>query len=296
MVVSSDKGIHVINKMDTMIEIRTMDDALPLIGSFHRFQWLLDVIVLLVNFSMSYQNVIMYFLTLTPTWQCEQGSKTCLWNGTHQGNDHRRCNLSRTEWQYTERVEYSLVTTFDLHCKDEWLVHLLMSIFFIGYAFGAIIIGWAADNYGRKTVFFPSVAVVLVIGFLSSFSPYLVLIIVSQFLIGFFVAGTMAQGFVLLLEVIDNHHRPFGGIFIFVSASFAWAFIALKAYLLKNWKQLCMVSTAPYFLVIFFARLVLFSLNVTYNQSRVTILRISRANQQLKTVSNFPTEVFDEKH
>ena len=113
--------------------ILTVDEVLTKIGPYGRTQKLLDVVFFVMNLPVSMQFLITTFTAVTPSWKCVNNSTECLHNNTRLGNDRSRCDLPRLSWDYTEPKEFSLVTQFDIHCKDEWLLILLYSIFFLGW-------------------------------------------------------------------------------------------------------------------------------------------------------------------
>ena len=152
--------------------------------------------------------------------------------------------------------EFSLVTQFDIHCGDEWLLHLLPSIFFLGGGVGAIILGWIGDKYGRKPLLIPSFTIILAVGCVSSFSPNIYLIVVSRFIIGFFLHGTTNQGVIILSEVVGCKQRPFACITTYISTSTAWCLLVLQAYLIMNWKILSIICTAPFIFAILLLKFV----------------------------------------
>ena len=59
---------------------------------------------------------------------------------------------------------------FDLVCSRGFLGWLANAMLFFGWTIGAIVLGPVADRYGRKSVLFPSVLVVLVVTFAMAFA------------------------------------------------------------------------------------------------------------------------------
>lgn len=169
--------------------VKTSEEVLKQIGEFGLFQKLLDSIVCLIYFFIGYQVLIMYFMTLTPSWRCKANSTECLSNATLPEDDFSRCNMSRSEWDYVEHAQYSLITEYDIHCDRYWLRELLSSIHFVGWGIGAFILGWIGDKRGRKVLLFPSVLVIIVMNIASAFVRNVYVMVVVRFAVGFLLPG-----------------------------------------------------------------------------------------------------------
>lgn len=226
------------------------DEILTYTGEFGRFQQLLVAAICALYFFVSFQLLITYFISDTPSWRCRPNSTLCPFNKTLTENDNRRCDIPRTEWYYTESKHFSLVTEFDVECKHRWILGLISSIHFVGYGIGSIVLGYVGDKYGRKVLLFPSLIVMLVVGFISSFLASIYLIIVCRFIAGFFIPGILVQGNILLSEFVGNKTRPFATMIPFVILSVGYCVLDFNAYMLKNWKTLTRVSTVPYLLLL----------------------------------------------
>ncbi|XP_057314092.1 solute carrier family 22 member 3-like [Hydractinia symbiolongicarpus] len=234
----------------------TVDQMLTHVGEFKRYQWLLDAIYCIMLIPATYQVLIMYFAALNPPWRCIKNGTVCTSNQTFDGDDKTRCNLPRSEWEYTEAKEYSIVTQFDINCDNEWQVHLTTSILFIGWGIGAVVLGWVADNYGRKIVLFPCMVMVILIGFVTSFVPNITLFILCRFAVGFFTPGTSVQMFILISEVVGSRFRPLAGIILWVFFTLGLCILGLKAYFIREWKILFIVCTVPYVFVLLFFKFI----------------------------------------
>ena len=237
-------------------EFRSVEELLPLIGEYGRYQKLLDLVFSFFNLPIAMQILMMTFATITPSWRCQDNNNNnteCVANSSviFPPTDEKRCEYNRTSWEYIEVKEFSLVTQFNIDCNDKWILQLLPSIFFVGWGIGSFVLGFIGDKFGRKFLLFPCTFVLILIGFVSSFLTNIYLIIASRFLIGFCVFGTTTQAYILISEVVGSKQRPFACNIIFLFTSIGWGLLALQAYLLKNWKTLSIVSSAPYILLLF---------------------------------------------
>ena len=250
----------------------TIDEALIYLGGYRQFQWIVDAIFCFMAMPRVFQVLLMYFAALDPPWKCVENSTVCLLNGTLPSSNRARCGMSRSDWEYTQPKDLSIASQFNLQCENEWQMHLLTSIVFLGWGLGAIVLGWIADNYGRKCVIYPSQAIIIIVGFICSFFKNIHLIVLCRFVIGFFIPGATVQSFVLASEYVAPQHRPFAGLIIFVSFSASMCVLALKAYLIRNWKYLSIVCTIPYIISL-----------VTYSfiPESVRWLRLKRGRSEL---------------
>lgn len=164
--------------------------------------------------------------------------------------------MPRSEWQFAQPKEYSVMTQFDLYCDKETYSLIATSMVFVCWAIGAVILGWVADKYGRKMVLLPSTAAVLFLSLISAFSPSFGFYAVIRVLIGFFVPGSSVQMFILISEFVGPKHRPLAGITLWLAFSCSLALLGLKAYFIRTWKMLMIACTAPYFFILLFFKFI----------------------------------------
>ena len=233
-----------------------VDEMLKYVGEFGPYQWLLEGICFLVIFVQAFQQLIMCFAALNPSWKCVDNSSVCILNGTLPSDDNRRCHMTRNEWMYTEPLDYSIITQYDIYCHREWLIHLTTSVFFISWGIGAITLGWMADNYGRKPVFMSSFYAVIIVAFLSAFLPNIYLFLLSRLIVGFFIPGVNVQVFILITELVGCKYRAFAGQFVLIGSSISLCVLGLKAFFIRKWKMLFIICTVPYIFIIAFYRFI----------------------------------------
>ena len=201
---------------------------------------------------MVFPTLIMFFAAMNPTWECVPGNVICTSNATFPADNHTRCSMPRGAWRYTEPDTFSIVTQFDLSCSRQWMIYLTTSIFFFGWLVGSMVTGWAADMYGRKTILYPCLAMVIFFGFLSAFATNIWFFVVCRFLTGFIYPGTTVQMSIILSELVGQKYRP---VLVFVY----WGFfsiglivLGLKSYLIRNWRTLFIICTLPYTIILGF--------------------------------------------
>lgn len=238
--------------MEDKKRLVSLDEMIEVVGPFNKFQWILDAMFCMMLVPQTFQALIMYFGALDPGWRCTKNSSICLSNETMSPDNNARCSMPRTEWEFTEAKDFSIITQFDINCNNMWLANLTSSALFIGWGIGAVVLGWIADNYGRKIVLFPATMTLLVLGLFNSFAPNIESFIAFRFFIGFVTPGVGVQSFILISEIVGGKFRPLAGIILWFFFTVALCILGLKAYLIRQWKTLFIVCTVPYVFVIFF--------------------------------------------
>lgn len=84
---------------------------------------------------------------------------------------------------------------------------LLGSSSFIGMAAGALFWGFVSDTYGRQLVFNATVWLTFFGGFLSSFSPNYLVLLLLRFTAAFGIGGMMPVDYTVFLEFLPTHDR-----------------------------------------------------------------------------------------
>ena len=90
-----------------------LDELLPIIGEFGRFQIIVDIALCILQAPGIMLIFLPYFSQHNPPWKCVANSSTCLLNGAYSlasKSYEARCQLPRSEWEYTEAKDYSVVT------------------------------------------------------------------------------------------------------------------------------------------------------------------------------------------
>lgn len=228
----------------------TIDDVLHKTGSYGMYQILLTIALCIFMIPLSFPVLIMYFTALEPPWRCVSNSTVCIINQTMTSDNYAKCSMQRSEWKFTENNDYSIITQFDIYCDRKWIIHLTTSALFIGWGMGSLLFGWIADNYGRKVTLFPSLLGVIILNFLTAFSPNAFIFTLGRLLIGIFISGAFYHLFICMSEFTSNKYRPFSLNMIKCSFPIGLCIMALKAYFLRKWKLIHIACSVPYLLII----------------------------------------------
>jgi len=204
------------------------------------------------------------------------------------------CRFSgQTQFRFQQQEKFSIITEFQLICDKSYLNQVANSMFFIGAFFGTIVIGWISESFGRKPVMFFCLAIVSFIASLSAFADSFWYFILARSLSGFFLSGIAVSLYVIASEVIGFSYRTISDIFIWNYFSLGLMLLTMKAYLLKNWRHLQLVTTLPYLSMIACFRFFPESLRWLwrtghYNRANKTVSFIAAENKNSDALTMFP--------
>ena len=238
--------------METKV-IENIDELYKMLNGYGRFQRIVNVMLACMIIPQSFHVLIMYFVAQGPKWRCVENSTVCQLNGVQDSHNTYRCNIPHIDWKYANPLEYSIISEFSLDCEKEWIVHLATSVHYIGWATGAIILGMAANKYGRKNVIFSSCLIISITGTVSACIPNIYLFLICRFVIGFATPGSVSVLYMMMGELVDDEHRSFASIVITATNTAALSLLGLKAIYIRRWRNLLLACSLPYvFLLVFY--------------------------------------------
>ncbi|XP_020625382.1 solute carrier family 22 member 5-like, partial [Orbicella faveolata] len=137
------------------------------------------------------------------------------------------------------------LSQFDLVCERGSFGFISTSVIFLGFFIGSICVSTISDKFGRKHPLFVCGFICAIFNFASVFAPAFWVFAVFRCIIGFMQGAFTIPVFVLATELSGVRHRSTGGALIWLGFSAAVMSLAGLAYLIRDWKQLTMVSGAP---------------------------------------------------
>ena len=141
-----------------------------------------------------------------------------------------------------ENSFHSIRSEWGLYCADEWKAGMLNSLFFVGYMFGAAILGGKADQMGRRKCFglscIISGAFTLSCAAVNSWQLYAVL----RMGVGFGIGGLGIVCYVFCSEFVGPTYQAIQGVAqALVVFSGANLLLAGVAYAIPGWRALTVV-------------------------------------------------------
>jgi len=234
-----------------------IDEYLFRSGECGLYQVYLVCLMMFISFPLGYPPMVFYFIGYDPAWVYTKdlpANNLGFLNSTdvkvHPRDDHRRCRIDRSEWQYYY-TKSSLTTDFDLVCDRSWLLAFSGSSFFIGWGIGSIIMGYLSDMYGRKTILIPALFLDLFCLFIHWFITSIYVVIAVRFIMGIFHAGPALNHFILVIELVGPTYRVLANNLSGFTWGLASIIMALHAYYIDDWRLLCVCLSAPYMVCVF---------------------------------------------
>ena len=180
----------------------------------------------------AFLTLVSVFTQRTPEWECvnddenddifysyciEQKAKRieddlsvlCSLNEYYEEN--KKNNTEEIIWKWTNKKQ-SIVSEFNLICKEEYKVQLASSMFFVGFFFGAGLLGQLSDVKGRRTGVYAAVLISSLGAGLASISYSYSQYFVAVFIGGFGVGGIGVASFVLCTEPLGISWKGIMGI------------------------------------------------------------------------------------
>ena len=150
-------------------------------------------------------------------------------------------------WEYDKDVFLStIVTEWDLVCKDDWKAPLTTSLFFVGVLMGSFISGQLSDRFGRKNVLFLTMGMQTGFSFLQVFSVNFEMFTVLFVLVGMGQISNYVAAFVLGTEILSKSIRIiFATLGVCIFYAFGFMVLPLFAYFIRDWRMLLLALTVP---------------------------------------------------
>ncbi|XP_062381046.1 organic cation/carnitine transporter 2-like [Sardina pilchardus] len=257
------------------------DDDTAFLGEWGPYQKLMFILLSLSSIPNGYVGMAMVFLADIPPHHCRLPSLNSSSYGgpgynlslpteevkgqvilsrcrryTEQGALDAESNQS-TEycldgWVFSkERYVSTIVTEWDLVCDDEWKTPFTVTVFFFGVLAGSLLSGIISDRYGRKFIFFATMAVQTVFSLIQAASNSWEMFCVFYFIVGLGQIANYCAAFILGCELMNKSCRvAFATLGVSLSYAFGYLCLPVFAYFIRDWRLLTVALSAPGFLYI----------------------------------------------
>ncbi|KAJ3635442.1 hypothetical protein MTP99_008350 [Tenebrio molitor] len=267
-----------------------LDDVLPHVGEFGRYQKLVLWFILLPGtFPCGFHAYNQLFMAATPEHWCkvdglDQHDPKLVRNisvptavqldGQTRFSQCRMydLNYTNTSLEFYESVNYTTVSTipckhgwvydkqghentviteWDLVCDRDLSATLALVLLGIGGLIGNYIFGYVQDGVGRKPAFFIYLFIQCVFGTATAFAQNFTTWVVCRVGVGFTVPAILGTPYVLAIELVGPRHRTLVTILVNIAYSLALVSLSIIVWAVRDWRLLALATTLP-FVTLFF--------------------------------------------
>ncbi|KAL0973940.1 hypothetical protein UPYG_G00213220 [Umbra pygmaea] len=170
-------------------------------------------------------------------------------SATGFGNETEGC---LDGWEFSkEQYISTIVTEWDLVCDDAWKAPFTVTVFFLGVVTGSILSGIISDRYGRRFIFFATMAVQTVFSILQATSTSWEMFCILYFLVGMGQIANFCAAFILGSELLVRNIRVnFALLGIPVCYAVGYTALPMFAWFIRSWRILLIALSLPGFLYI----------------------------------------------
>ncbi|KAL7976439.1 hypothetical protein Chor_008388 [Crotalus horridus] len=156
-------------------------------------------------------------------------------------------------WVYPTMSVPTLVTEFDLVCDQRDLNDISQSIFMGGLLAGSLIFGSLSDRIGSRMSILITLFIMGFFGTALSLAPHFYVYIALRFVVGAALAGISISIATLSSEWVGPSYRPQALIIIHCANALGQMALAGVAYFVRDWRLFQITTSAPAFLIFFYA-------------------------------------------
>ncbi|XP_059554317.1 solute carrier family 22 member 4 isoform X1 [Myotis daubentonii] len=150
-------------------------------------------------------------------------------------------------WEFSQDVYLStIVTEWNLVCKEDWKTPLTTSLFFVGVLLGSFFSGQLSDRFGRKSILFATMAVQTAFSFLQIFSTNWEMFTVLFVIVGMGQISNYVVAFILGTEILGKSVRIiFSTLGVCTFFAVGYMLLPLFAHFIRDWRMLLLALTVP---------------------------------------------------
>ncbi|XP_011063251.1 PREDICTED: organic cation transporter protein isoform X1 [Acromyrmex echinatior] len=155
-------------------------------------------------------------------------------------------------WEYeTSEITSSIVIDFDLVCDRAIYPTIGLVVLNAGGPIGVYLFGTLNDRIGRRLSFFTCLAILIIGGFLTAISSNFWTWVSTRFVVGLTIPAIYQIPFIISLELVGPNYRSFVTVMTCTFYTLGLCMLAGVTYLIRDWRTLAMTTSVP-FLIYFF--------------------------------------------
>ncbi|XP_065342384.1 carcinine transporter isoform X2 [Cloeon dipterum] len=158
-------------------------------------------------------------------------------------------------WEYDlSDISSSIVIDFSLVCEHAIYPTLGLAALNAGGPIGVYAFGVLNDGIGRKKSFFLCLAVLIVGGLMTTFSPDFWTWAISRFIVGLTIPAIYQIPFIIALELVGANYRSFVTVLTCIFYTLGLVLLAGITYFIRDWQIMAFATSAPFLLYFFYWR------------------------------------------
>ncbi|XP_020721872.1 carcinine transporter isoform X1 [Bombus terrestris] len=152
-------------------------------------------------------------------------------------------------WEYeTSEVKSSIVIDFDLVCDRAIYPTIGLVALNTGGPIGVYLFGTLNDRIGRRLSFFTCLATLITGGFLTSMSNSFWTWAATRVVVGLTIPAIYQIPFIISLELVGPNYRSFVTVMTCSFYTMGLCMLAGVTYLIRDWRTLAITTSAPFLL------------------------------------------------
>ncbi|XP_015177802.1 PREDICTED: organic cation transporter protein [Polistes dominula] len=264
-----------------------LDDLLPIVGEFGRYQkQLLWLVCLPACLPCGFCAFNQLFMADTPAHWCKvpglenmdisRRRRLAIPTSQDDNETYSQCtrydvdwtteNASNTRtnsswsivpcdhgWEYdTSDITSSIVIDFDLVCERAIYPTIGLVALNTGGPIGVYLFGSLNDRIGRRLSFFTCLATLITGGFLTSISNSFWTWAATRMVVGLTIPAIYQIPFIISLELVGPNYRSFVTVMTCSFYTMGLCMLAGVTYLIRDWRMLAITTSAPFLLYFFY--------------------------------------------
>ncbi|XP_043206324.1 organic cation transporter protein-like [Amphibalanus amphitrite] len=156
-------------------------------------------------------------------------------------------------WVYSrERFHSTIVSEWDLVCGRRWMMSTVQASYMFGIFCGAMISGVLSDQFGRRRAVCCSGVLFVISSLATAGAGSYAAFVTLRFITAMAGSGVFGCMFILTMEVMGPRWRALVGLVYQIPFSFGFMSLSAAAYLVRDWRYLQLVISAPSVLMLGF--------------------------------------------
>ncbi|XP_067119486.1 organic cation transporter protein-like isoform X2 [Centruroides vittatus] len=144
----------------------------------------------------------------------------------------------------------TIIEEWDLVCERAWLASLAQSLYYFGFLITGLLGGQLSDRYGRKPIFYISVAWTFLFGMISAFSQNFWMFAVCRFFLAMGRSTTFLTIYTLVIETVSKEYRVNVRLVCFASWILGQMFLVALVWLFRHWFYIELIPALCYSIIL----------------------------------------------